>query len=572
MLFALVMLVVVLAMIATMSLANLTRQKMEMQIANDTAAYSQAIAAARTYNSVALLNRAQVATMVAVQGIHSAVSFAGTYRGALNATMFAYQDDLNREFGDCQTWERQYNFTGDQNEGERNACELVDQVAQESSCNRAKPNLLFGIFYIGCNGEACDARNEILGNFGLFFDSCLVFGTGRVQMLKREWCRVRGLWDTLDDPTGAQARRAQAEAVFLGARERTALEGTLPGALPSLANSAVATIGGTANVAVGTAEVGRAYAGGGSYNGLEAALGSRAHPFISGRADGRRALEDQLRRVVEPSGAPPDEIQLIAPLLGSSYFIEPDMWDARYDTNHGKREPAAWSSWADEHGEVSVSYRGNFTSQRTPGVADVRWARRFRGSQSATDEQHQGDTHDWCPQDLKAEARDPFLRHTLLPHNMPPPNEPDPCENESCIWPGFYDVNAAIITSRDDVWGQPKLLTVVSKDLSAVKDPWNMFFKLQFAQGGAPVQVDFRTRHAVAGVMPEFQSVAAGMAYYHRPQHWKEHPNMFNPYWRATLVRSNIDTTWQGDLTSNVAGVNAAAINALVTAGYRGIP
>ena len=63
-LFALFMLILVLAAIATLSLAHLTQQKMELQVAADTAAYSEAVATARTYNSVALINRAQTATVV----------------------------------------------------------------------------------------------------------------------------------------------------------------------------------------------------------------------------------------------------------------------------------------------------------------------------------------------------------------------------------------------------------------------------------------------------------------------------------------------------------------------------
>ena len=61
---ALFLLVLVLMVMTTMSLAHLTHQKMEIQVASDTAPYSEAVATARAYNSVALLNRAQLATMV----------------------------------------------------------------------------------------------------------------------------------------------------------------------------------------------------------------------------------------------------------------------------------------------------------------------------------------------------------------------------------------------------------------------------------------------------------------------------------------------------------------------------
>lgn len=572
--FALFLLVLVLAAIATLSLSHLTSQKMEMQVASDTAAYSQAVAAARTYNSVALLNRAQVATMVAMQGIHSAVSFAGTYRGAINATMYAYEDDFNSEFGDCTRSRTVINFGTSTSTTSRNVCEIIDTTVVEDSCRRAHPFNFFGIsFNFICVGDACPARRDVMGDWGFLALDCSLAGisTGRVPLLKDEWCRVKGVWQALDERTGAQGRLAQGEAVELGEKERVALEDTLPGALQPLAASSISVAGAAIDSSVARNEVERSFAGGGSFNGLEAALGSRAHPFISQRDDGRRAIEEQLRRVIAPSGAAPDEIHLLADFKGSSFFTEPGSFDARYSFNHGMREPHAFASWADEHGRVSVSYAGANRGLRTPGVRDTRHQRTFRGSTSATDLQHRGDTHEWCPVDLNAEAADPADRHTLLPHKMPPANEPDPCENSSCIWPGFYDINATVITDRGDAYGQPKLLDVATKDLAGQKNPWNLFFRFRFAQSGAGAQTDLTSKHAVAGVVPDFQALSAGMAYYHRPGHWKEHPNLFNPYWRATLVRANIDSSWQADLGSVLSPANKAALDALGRS-YQGIP
>lgn len=35
---------------------------------------------------------------------------------------------------------------------------------------------------------------------------------------------------------------------------------------------------------------------------------------------------------------------------------------------------------------------------------------------------------------------------------------------------------------------------------------------------------------------PGFHAIARGMVYYHRPGNWREHPNFFNPYWRPKLA------------------------------------
>jgi hypothetical protein len=390
---------------------------------------------------------------------------------------------------------------------------------------------------------------------------------------------VRDIWNDLDEATARQGKMAQNEAFALGELERKALEATLPDRLQPIASSSVAVTGATVDVSVAKSEVNEAYAGGGSFNGLDGALGSRAHPFISRRADGDRAIEEQLQRVVAPSGATPDEIQILPTFKGSSFFTKPGMFDARYSFSHGQRAPQAYASWADEHGQVSVNYLGGFVNERDPREGDTRHARWFRGSQSSTDEQNTGDTHEWCPVDLKAESQDPSERHTLEPHALPPPNEPDPCLStafsaRSCIWPSLYDVNAALIAVPGDVFAQPKLMTVATKDLAAQKDPWNLFLRFRFSRSGGGEQVDFRQKHAVGNAgAPEFQSLSAGMAYYHRPGHWKEHPNFFNPYWRASLVRATIDDAqWRGHMSSTLAGSHNATLNALWAAGYRGIP
>ena len=66
------------------------------------------------------------------------------------------------------------------------------------------------------------------------------------------------------------------------------------------------------------------------------------------------------------------------------------------------------------------------------------------------------------------------------------------------------------------------------------------------------------------------------MAYYHRPGHWKEPPNLWNPFWRATLVRADIDDPTLSDarvsLTAARADWASEALRKLMAVGYRGIP
>ncbi len=49
--------------------------------------------------------------------------------------------------------------------------------------------------------------------------------------------------------------------------------------------------------------------------------------------------------------------------------------------------------------------------------------------------------------------------------------------------------------------------------------------------------------------------VSRGMAYYHRPGNWKEHPNFFNPFWRARLapVGQKLQSFWDRWVTGNIS-------------------
>ena len=38
------------------------------------------------------------------------------------------------------------------------------------------------------------------------------------------------------------------------------------------------------------------------------------------------------------------------------------------------------------------------------------------------------------------------------------------------------------------------------------------------------------------GAFKGLNALSRGQAYYHRPGSWKEHPNFFNPFWRAKLA------------------------------------
>jgi hypothetical protein len=121
------------------------------------------------------------------------------------------------------------------------------------------------------------------------------------------------------------------------------------------------------------------------------------------------------------------------------------------------------------------------------------------------------------------------------------------------------------------VFGQPKNYVVVQDDRSTRRpDPWNLFFRLSFQRGGSGSGIDLRDRQVGS-------AFAAGIAYYHRRDHWKEPPNLFNPFWRAGLVRGDVDEQARLQDLAGAMGKGGApgageAFAKLYQAGYRGIP
>ncbi len=85
--------------------------------------------------------------------------------------------------------------------------------------------------------------------------------------------------------------------------------------------------------------------------------------------------------------------------------------------------------------------------------------------------------------------------------------------------------------------------------------PWQLDFKLGFA-GSAATTFDNRGRvlHANsigAGLnMASQGALATGVAYYHRKD-LLQYPNLLNPFWRATLVASDVDKGGKGRAFDN---------------------
>jgi hypothetical protein len=84
-LFALTLLLLTLLVLMTLGFGMRAKERVEIQMAADAAAYSQAVATARTFNGIAVMNRAQVAHMVAMAGTQALISHGSQVYAAHNA-------------------------------------------------------------------------------------------------------------------------------------------------------------------------------------------------------------------------------------------------------------------------------------------------------------------------------------------------------------------------------------------------------------------------------------------------------------------------------------------------------
>ncbi|RKG75525.1 pilus assembly protein [Corallococcus terminator] len=85
-LFSLTLLLLTLMVLMTLGFGMRAKERIEIQMAADAAAYSQAVSTARTFNAIAVMNRAQIAHMVAMAGTQSMISFGSQYHAARKAT------------------------------------------------------------------------------------------------------------------------------------------------------------------------------------------------------------------------------------------------------------------------------------------------------------------------------------------------------------------------------------------------------------------------------------------------------------------------------------------------------
>jgi hypothetical protein len=136
-----------------------------------------------------------------------------------------------------------------------------------------------------------------------------------------------------------------------------------------------------------------------------------------------------------------------------------------------------------------------------------------------------------------------------------------------------------------NVDGQPKSLVPIVRDYSTRtrQDPWELRFRFKVSQAGPGELIDISSSSTW---MEQSTAIASALTYYHRGSstgkgagHSREPPNFLNPFWRATLVSSDVDEPYgkRGDdvirtLEGLGEGQKADALRRLRASGFEAIP
>jgi Putative Flp pilus-assembly TadE/G-like len=482
-LFCLTMLLVTVMVCLTLSFSMKVREKMETQSVADLAAYSGAVATARTFNSVALMRRAQTAQLVAMSGTMSLISWTSMMRASLNAAILA-----------------------------------------AGGCPSAAAAL-----------EALKAQNEVLEQ----------------------------PWNELDAKAGVQAYNIQALGGHLGSMQGQ-MFAELQASVSGGEHSFVTQLAGMANegsrfphelragpTPVSVNELVHATTGGNGHA-LDMAMATRGYEFTTRR----QGLPERSvsKGILAALGAAGGRLRVVRG-GGSGYWGKA--------LGHGGRADATYFTWAEDHAVVEVLF---------PGCAPFRvsaWA-----GVKSTDLEDGTDNHWWAPTLPKVGRTDPGMekqyRHTLM--SCQPRKY---CPN---TFIGGMTYNTSDI-SEDNLWAQPKIFALAQRDYKERglrSDPWNLLFRFRFTPERDGT-FDNHGLHLADGTDISVQAaLATGLAYYHRRGHWNEPPNLWNPFWHATLVASDVDNGGDlrrggTDIPDTVGGPAAAAFHELIQAGYKGV-
>jgi hypothetical protein len=533
------MLLVTLMVLVTLGIAQRIRENHELNDLADAAAYSSAVANARAFNDIAILNRLEVSYWVSMAANESLISWTSYTRALWNATYRNLQ-----------------NIRNSINPGLLPPAPC-GQVRADADAASARVRTDFLAMLNGWQAADIAAGQETLAIQGAIGSLSMEARGDPSTSAFPDGMRQR-LFD--ERKTQTIAKRIVTESGLAGVSVVPATGGALPaGGAPGVSSREVGDYGlglyddcsdTQSGLCVG------ATPGNWSDAVLEAAMGSRGASFTTSRGVTPPlivaewgALQAGLKSTLAfPGQGTP---------TGSAYWSMTESHSTRANNRF---------AWGDDHGSLTttMSYLGCTRTQTQAARAHVR----------TTDLLDQSDQHDWAPSDIGANGDQPGI-----------PEQFHTVGDCTPLCPSVWVRQVNFHPARDkpeDAYGQPKSVVLLVRDTSLadrLSQPWKLDFRFGFSAAGSRFDNRGETLHAsslggVLGIISQ-SAVATGMTYYHRKGMWLEYPNLLNPFWRATLVAADIDDTSRADmnavLSRSTEAWQSGVYDALLSSGYRGL-
>jgi hypothetical protein len=536
-LFVLSMLFVVLMVVLTLSFNMKVRERIEVQTVADAAAYTNAVATARTFNNIAVLNRAQIAHAVAQSGAQSLISWTTMYRAFLNAGRSSFRSAewpyrlarlgcLCAPFSStcaqaCRCGTRGVNDLTRLQNALRNEDRMIDQVFMGLDMRAGLQLLLHQTAQLGIYASQQVTYQDLVNKLGDQTFAQEVADAAAGGGNRAEWLTPGGLATNRDEVEGGMFCRSGGAACEL----------------PFTVAHAV-----------------------------NAAMGSRGYRFVTHR-NLMHYMPHFIRLAITIARSGRTSFVFIQDPRGTAYFKKPAFLGTM-GALMNMLPPYGDAVTAQDEGSIFAIYLHIANGGGLP-CPPVMLGQNMEAKAEVVGTGI-GFRHVWTG------GRDRFpIAHFLVP-----------CTGglSSCpgIWPAFIDYNTFGVMDQSNNFAQPKNFAVVQRDLGtrAVADPWNVLVNFRFEQGSPGARLDTRGLNLADGTPNNLQTaLSTGIAYYHRGtslgiNHWAEPPNFMNPYWRATLVAPDVDQSGLGDAVDTLRTYNATAadtFDALRAAGYRGI-
>ncbi len=548
-LLSLTVLLIALMVLMTLSLGAKVRDRMDLQTVADAAAYSNAIATARTMNTMAVMNRAMIAHTVSTIGTVSLISYASLYLSDAEQALTIFKQQLLILVAGVIFW--LLAFLAD--------APWVKPVdwAHFIACLESVALVLASIGFLSAHISNIKGR---LNN------DVTVYNAETLPRFKAStslYTSATAMFDTklrtqLGTNTGSFA-----DTYLTQAKVATATPYNSPASVLNSAELDRATIPNTD------------HSGAQPYQAANIAMGTRGHKFVPQR---HPDMGDWSLQLSFPN-AFPNGVLVTDDSTGRGYIntnVTPNPSSAA--GGYGHPGPAGGNGiWAHDDantvrtiligsifGIIVTANKSNYVTCRWFGPAAVAWGLIGQSAGNC----NVGATQHAC------------IGH-VGPHAFP-----------GQTFPAFYDFNPTSLFEKDDLYGQPRNVSMVSKAPPTTAagalptDPWNVTtgFTPGMSGTGWNAHFDMNGEPQVSTNTTKQLALGAGVTYYSRAGHNDEPPNMFAPYWHATLGRLTIDRPQVGNvkraaydaevmtmLNNTLQPEAAIAYQQLTAAGYLGL-